>query len=103
MAITRVTTPTHRFTFPIDPETLEIIRITYAQNKKVILTKEKTDMRIEENKVFVTLSQEETKEFNARFPVEVQVRALTYTGKALASKTWSRDVEEVLDDAILGN
>lgn len=99
----RATTPSHRFTFPIDPENCEIIRITYAQNNKIILTKEKSDMTISDNTVTLVLTQEETKMFFARFPVQVQVRALTFDGKALASPTFTRDVKEVLDDGILGN
>lgn len=101
--IYRVTTPSHKFTFPIDPNTCEIIRITYAQNDKILITKEKPDLSIKDNTVKVTLSQEETKIFSARFPVQVQVRALTFDGKALASKTFTREVGEVLDDGILGN
>lgn len=99
----RLTTPTNRFIFPIDPQTCEIIRITYAQNDKVLLTKEKPDLSIKDNTVTVTLTQEETKIFSARSPVQVQVRALTFEGKALASPTFTREVGEVLDDGILGN
>lgn len=101
--IYRVTTPSHRFTFPIDPNTCEIIRITYAQNDKILITKEKPDLSIRDNTVTVTLTQEETKIFSARSPVQVQVRALTFDGKALASPTFTREVGEVLDDGILGN
>lgn len=99
----RLTTPTHRFTFPIDPQTCEIIRITYAQNDKILITKEKPDLSINDNTVTVTLTQEETKIFSSRSTVQVQVRALTFEGKALASPTFTREVGEVLDDGILGN
>lgn len=103
MAITRVTTPLHKFTFPISPDNFEIIKITYAQRNKIVFTKEKPDMTFDENKVLVRLSQEETKAFDARYPVQIQVRGLTYNGSAVASKTFERTVEEVLYDGILGN
>lgn len=103
MAVIRVTTPTHKFTFPISPDNFEIIRITYAQRDKILFAKEKTDMTFDENKVFVRLTQEETKAFDSRYPVQVQVRGLTYSGSAVASKTFERTVEEVLDDDILGS
>ena len=85
----RLTTPTHKFGLPISPDTLEKIKVIYAQNDKIVLTKEKTDMSFEDNKVFVPLTQEETKMFNARFLVQIQMRALTYNGKALASKIFT--------------
>ena len=99
----RVTTPLHKFTFPISPDNFEIIKITYAQRNKIIFTKEKSDMSFDGNKVFLRLSQEETKLFNSRYPVQVQVRGLTFNGSAVASKTFERPVEEVLYDGILGN
>lgn len=103
MALYRVTTPLHKFTFPISPDNFEIIRITYAQRDKIIFTKEKPDMSFDGNKVLVRLTQEETKALDARYSVQVQVRGLTYSGSAVASKTFERTVEEVLDDGILGN
>jgi hypothetical protein len=103
MAITRVTTPLHKFTFPISPDNFEIIKITYAQKNKIIFTKDKADMTFDGNKVLLRLSQEDTKAFDARFPVQIQVRGLTYNGSAVASKTFERTVEEVLYDGILGN
>ena len=60
-------------------------------------------MTFDENKVFVRLTQEETKAFDSRYPVQVQVRGLTYSSSAVASKTFERTVEEVLDDDILGS
>ena len=101
MSFMRVTTPTNRFRFPIDPTNFEIIRITYAQRDKVLFKKEKTDCVIDGFMVKVTLSQEETKLLNDRFPVQVQVRGLTYSGAAVATKIWEREVGEVLDDGIL--
>ena len=99
----RVTTPLHKFTFPISPDNFEIIKITYAQRNKIIFTKEKSDMSFDGNKVLLRLSQEETKLFDSRYPVQVQVRGLTFNGSAVASKTFERSVEEVLYDGILGN
>lgn len=101
MAIIRVTTPTNRFRFPIDPANFEKIRITYAQKKEILFTKVKEDCIFDGYLVKVKLSQEETKMFNERWPVQIQVRGLTYSGSAVASKVFEREVGEVLDDGIL--
>ena len=101
MAVTRVTTPTNRFRFPIDPANFELIRIYYGQKKNILFVKNKEDCVIDEYLVKVTLTQEETKLFDSRYPVKVQVRGLTYTGKAVASKVFERSVGEVLSDEIL--
>lgn len=97
----RATTPTHKFTFPVDPENFEQILITYAQNNKIILEKNRNDLTIDDYTVYVRLTQEESNLFNPRIPIQVQVRGLTYSGTAVASKIFERPVEEVLNDEIL--
>ena len=43
----RATTPKQVFTFEQNPNIFEKILITYAQNDKIILEKEKSDLTIE--------------------------------------------------------
>ena len=97
----RATTPTHKFTFPIDPATFDKILITYAQKNKIILEKHKTDLTIEGYTVYAKLTQEETNRFDTRSQVQIQVRGLMYSGTAVASKIFERSVEEVLNDELL--
>lgn len=99
--MTRATTPTHKFTFPIDPSTFEKILITYKQGKKIVLEKTEKDSIISDMTVLVPLTQEETNLFNSREDVEIQVRVLTYANKALASKKFVKPVNDVLNDEIL--
>lgn len=98
----RVTTPVHKFTFPIDPTTFEQIVVTYGQKNKKIFEIHKADMTFDNYTASVKLSQEETKLLDARLPVQIQLRGLTYSGNAVASKIFEIPIGEVLNDDILG-
>ena len=108
----RLTTPVHTFTFDVDPDaTFEIIQISYAQVGKLILEKGKDDLTfatetVNSETVYTAslhLTQEETRRFLPTCPtVQVQVRALTPGGEALASAIQQIPLHDVLNDAILG-
>ena len=97
----RLTTPEHKFTLKIDPSVIDKIRITYAQNNVIILTKEGNDVSIDDNIAKVKLTQEETKKFTAGKEAEIQVRVLTLGNDALASDIIKIDVTKVLDDEVM--
>ena len=97
----RLTTPEHRFVLQVEPSVIDKIRITYAQDDTVVLTKETDDIFLEDNVATVILSQEETKRFVAEKDVEIQVRILTLGGNALASDIITDDVTKVLDDEVM--
>ena len=97
----RATTPIHKFTFPVSPETFEKILITYSQGRNIIFEKTREDLTISDNSVSFHMTQEEANKFKVNEPVRVQVRALTYAGDAVASKIVQVSVGEVLNDVIL--
>ena len=109
----RATTPTHRFFFDDNPEeNFQIILITYAQNGKIILEKHKEDLsfdscdRLDGKTVYIAslkFTQEETNKFaaNPKGTVNIQVRAVTYDGEAIASDISQISVENVLNDEVL--
>lgn len=109
----RATTPKHSFTFDVNPEeTFSEILITYAQNGKIVLEKHKSDLTFEAcdcfggkpvYTAFVKLTQEETKLFaaNPKGVVDIQVRAITPNGEALASEIERISVQNVLNDEVL--
>ena len=109
----RATTPTHTFVFDVNPEeSFSSILITYAQNGEIILEKKKSDLTFAtetaagRGSVYTAslrLSQQETKLFSAkpRNTVEIQIRALTPFGEALASDKRSIPVVDVLNDEVL--
>ncbi len=97
----RLTTPEHKFTLQIDPSVIGKIRITYAQNNAIVLTKEGNAVSLDGNVAKVKLTQEETKKFAADKEVEIQVRVLTLGNDALASDIIKVDVKKVLDDEVM--
>ena len=102
----RATTPTHTFTLPISTDTLSEILVSYKQGT-VRLDKHYQDnvlpsgMTLDGDKVIVKLTQDETKLFRPNAQADVQVRVLTASGDALASKRFGITIKEVINDEVL--
>lgn len=94
------TTPTLIIhTSGIELKKLTSLYLTIEQNGTT-LTKRMEDLEIEENTVAVTLSQKETLQFTpGRY--QVQIRAITDEGVAIASPILSRSVFPVLCKEII--
>lgn len=105
----RLTTPTHEFTFDIDPREWSGFLITYKQGKDIVLEKSDKDEHstaVNEDgtyKLSYRLTQHETKAFRAGMRCDIQVRSVYANGDAIASDIVSIDVEDVLDGKILGD
>lgn len=106
----RGTTPTHTFTFNnLDPSTFKVLNIYYAQQGVELLSKNKEDCifstkETEDGIVYlasVTLTQEETKIFKAKYTVKVQLRVLTEDNCALATPEYEVPVWDVINDEVL--
>lgn len=107
----RATTPKHIFVFDIDPtSTFKKILITYAQDNRIVLEKGEEDLTVVEAagcdgetvyEASLQLSQEETKLFNTKSSVKIQVRVLTYEDEVAASERMSVPVHSVLNDQVL--
>lgn len=99
----RATTPTHRFIFPADVPISEVgeVNITYAQYGNIILEKNKSDCEQEEieNAFLLTLTQEETKQFDVEALVEVQV-VCKIDGKVVAAPIQTFECQRVLNDGV---
>ena len=96
----RATTPTHTFTFDSDPSVYSRILVTYSQNNKVVLEKEKADLTIEERQTtsgteyvaWFRLTQEEANRFASKGSyAKVQVRVLTTAALFKAYKALNRE------------
>lgn len=100
----RLTTPTHIFNFPnnVNPSELDWLKLTYAQEGRIVLEKNLSDMTISGQSVSVTLTQAETKKFKVtKEPVSVQLR-VGIGDVAMATKIYQISVYEVLNSEILG-
>lgn len=99
----RLTTPTHIFTFPdnVNPSEIDWLKLTYAQEGRIVLEKDLKDMSIVGQTVSVTLTQAETKMFKVKKePVQVQMR-IGIGDTAMATKIYQVSVYDVLNNEIL--
>ena len=95
------TTPKHTFNLDIKTELIDKLRISYEQNGKIILSKEKKDCTIGESAISTSLTQEETLKFDAPGNARIQLHATTTNGKALVTRPLSVPVYILLDKAVL--
>ncbi len=94
------TTPTHTFEVPFPVDTIEDVRIVYAQAGEEVLAKEKCDCEMEGNQISVKLTQEDTFLFNPKLCAEAQIRVLTVSGEALASDIIRFEIRRVLGEEV---
>lgn len=94
-------TPLHTFVLPFSTDFIQSIRVTYEQNKKVILSKETPDVAMNGNTVALRLSQEETLLFDSVVPARIQLHILTTGGDALPSKPKTVPVYVLLDKRVI--
>ena len=94
------TTPTLTFRLPYTVDQLSDIKVTIAQDD-VILEKRLDDFKASDTTVYVTLTQDETFLFDDDSVAEVQLRAVSTHGEALASKVYNFFVGRCLDKEVL--
>ena len=97
----RGTTPTHTFEVPFDISTIKELKITYCQDDAIILEKYLKDCENTENKVNVTLTQNDTFLFRAHVPVKIQLRVLVNDGTVYGTDVASVPVLVCLDGEVL--
>lgn len=97
----RGTTPTHKWTIPVDASFIRGIRVIYKQGEDVLLVKTTEDCIVEGKKLKVTLTQEDTLKFSHEDTAEVQVRLLTTDMKSLATRVMKVPIWELLDDEVM--
>lgn len=97
----RGTTPTHIFELPFDTDLIDKVKVVYAQDDRVVFTKEQAECTLEANVVSVKLTQEETLKLDCRKYVQIQLRVLTKEGEALASEIKTVDVKKCLESKVL--
>jgi hypothetical protein len=99
--IIRGTTPTHTWILPFESSLVKEARVIYAQNNKPIITKQTADCSIGEDKISVTLTQEETFLLNCDYYAEVQLRVLTIDGGVYNTSVRVEGVGKCLDSEVL--
>lgn len=95
------TTPLHIFNVPIEASVISNVEITYSQADEVILKKGVSECLIEDNRIAVVLSQEDTLKFNHKRRVQIQLRVKTVDDKVLSSSVIQREIEQCLSGEVL--
>lgn len=99
--IRRCSTPTHTFTLPFDTSDIKSLMVIYAQGGNEVFHKNKEDCNLDGNTLSLTLTQEETKAFNHKLDVQVQLRVLAYNGSSIVSDIETIAVKTVLNDEVM--
>ena len=102
MGIRRACSYQATFQTPEPPSNYSDILVTLAQNGVNLINKYRANLEITEKTVILKLTQEETKQFEAGQPAQIQIRCFGGTYKAPGSAAYSIDVWPALNDIILG-
>lgn len=97
----RGTTPTLEFIIPFDTSQLSQAYVTLSQNGAVVIDKELRECNCNENKLSVQLTQEETLKLDNDGMTEIQIRAKTVDGEALASNIIRELTGRILKDGVI--
>lgn len=97
----RGTTPTLEFVIPFDTGQLAEAFVTLSQKGKVVIDKALEDCHCGGNKLSVRLTQEETLKLECDCITEIQVRARTLEGEAIASNIIRERTERILKDGVI--
>ena len=97
----RGTTPTLEFTIPFDTSLLAEAWVTFAQNKAVVLDKQLSECQCDANKITVKLTQEDTLKLKHNCLTEIQIRARTVDGNAVASEIMTVSPDRILKDGVI--
>ena len=94
--MTQGTTPTLVFELDIEPGTLVSLYLTFRQGYGREVTRREDSITADNDAKTLTVTQEETLKFEEGGNVEIQLRAVTTTGAALASNIVALPVERIL-------
>ena len=99
----RGTTPVHSFTLPDELKDVDFaaLYITYKQDGKTVIEKDRSSISIEDGVASVRLTQEETLLFSDRWKCHIQVRLRTSAGDALVSNVANIPVYDVRKEGVI--
>lgn len=101
MSIIRGTTPTLEFVLPFDTDNLADAYVTISQSGVQLVDKPLTACQCNGNKLTVTLTQEETLKLDCKCISEIQIRAKTAGGEAIASNIIQALTGRILKDGVI--
>lgn len=97
----RGTTPTLEFLIPFDTGQLAEAFVTLSQNGAVVLDKALSDCQCGGQTLSVRLTQEDTLKLQDETITEIQIRARTLEGEAIASNIMRERTDRILKDGVI--
>lgn len=101
MGLIRGTTPTLEFELPFPVDQLAEAFVTISQRGAVVIDKPLVDCECSEKKLIVRLTQEETLTLQCDCMSEIQIRARTLQGEAIASNIMAVMTARILKDGVI--
>lgn len=101
MGLIRGTTPILEFALPFPAEELAEAYVTIAQDDAVVIDKPLSACECGGRTLTVRLTQEETLKLQCDCISEIQIRARTLEGEAIASNIMSVKTERILKDGVI--
>ena len=86
---------------PVPASDYSKILVTFSQNGKILVEKNKEDLEATEDGVLVQLSQDDTRLFSTEDYAVMQLRAYRSTYDAPGSEIWPIQVYPALNDEVL--
>lgn len=104
--IVQGTTPTHTFSLPVGSANCKAIQIIYKQDGRKLIklyhgNKLPSGMTLDEDHVYVKLTQQETLSFRTDSMAQVQMRVLTDENNVIPSNKEKIKIVDSLDGEIL--
>ena len=99
--VMRGTTPKHEFNIGFDVSLIADLRISYGQDNKEVVVKNKADCLLKEQTITVPLCQEDTFKFECTKQLQIQVRVLTSGNEVLNSDLITLAVGRCLNNEVL--
>lgn len=97
----RGTTPIHEFGIPFDKSSIKSVKVIYAQKGEIVFCKNTPDCGIEDGKITIRLSQEDTLKLDCGAFVYIQLKILTKDNEVLVSDVIKASVDECLDNEVI--
>ncbi|MGN1115954.1 MAG: hypothetical protein ACI4TH_05265 [Candidatus Ornithomonoglobus sp.] len=97
----RGTTPTLKFTLPIETSALVAAYISVAQNQRVIIEKTMQECTLSGNTISTRLTQEDTLLLAASNNTEIQLRVRLADGSAPSSQIFTVPTKRILKDGVI--
>ncbi len=101
MVLIRGTTPTLEFALPFPAEALAEAFVTISQSDTVVLDKPLSACNCNGKMLMVRLTQEETLRLDCNCMSEIQIRARTLEGEAIASDIVRVSTARILKDGVI--